>query len=136
MLKLYDYECDNCGEQFEALVSGYDEMVFHEPCGAPGTKIMSAPALHTLETHMRGFRPTGSDEQWASGHGGFRDVNLCNPRTGKPAVYNSLSEKKRLMKEYGVQQKEPTNDRFRKRKCQRSMIFDGSSKRTSQQGIN
>lgn len=133
MLKIFDYECP-CGV-FEALVDGSEPQVVCAN-GHTAVKIMSAPALHTLETHMRGFRPSDSSEQWAPGHGGFRDVNLCDPRTGKPAVYSSLAEKKRLMKEYGVQQKEPTRDRFKKRKSQRSMVFDGSSKRTSQLGIN
>lgn len=136
MLRLYDYECEPCGRTFEAMVEAYDEAVFCNGCGGLATKIMSAPAIHTLETHMRGYQPHSAEENFSPGHGGFRDINLCDPVTGKPAVYSSLAEKKALMKKFGVQQKEPTKDRFKMRKSKRPMVFDGSSHRRSQQGIN
>ena len=134
MLRIYDYECEDCGV-FEKLVEAIDEKVTCE-CGKPAVKIMSAPAIHTLETHMRGYQAASSDENFAPGHGGFRDVNLCDPVTGKPAVYSSLAEKKRLMKEYGVQQKEPTRDRFKKRRSKRAMMFGSWSSKKCQLGIN
>jgi hypothetical protein len=133
VLRLHDFECPECGV-WEALIDD-DRRTTFCGCGLEATRIISAPAIHTLETHMRGYQAHSAEEQWAPGHGGFRDVNLTD-KAGNPQVYSSLAEKNALLKKHGLAVKEPNKDRFRKRKSQRSMVFDGSSNRKSQLGIN
>jgi putative FmdB family regulatory protein len=45
-MPLYEYECENCGERFEALEKFSDEPLrTHAKCGGPVHRLLSAPAL-------------------------------------------------------------------------------------------
>src|SRR5690242_9681333 len=45
-MPLYEYKCENCGEQFEAMQKFSDAPItVHEKCGGPVHRLISAPAL-------------------------------------------------------------------------------------------
>jgi len=45
-MPLYEYKCENCGEQFEAMQKFSDApLTVHEKCGGPVQRLISAPAL-------------------------------------------------------------------------------------------
>jgi putative FmdB family regulatory protein len=45
-MPLYEYQCDKCGESFEAMQKFSDEPIaLHEKCGGPVHRLLSAPAL-------------------------------------------------------------------------------------------
>ena len=45
-MPLYEYECENCGEQFEVMQKFSDEpLTTHEKCGGRVKRVLSAPAL-------------------------------------------------------------------------------------------
>lgn len=133
MLKLHDYECEPCGRQFEALVDSYGEPVFCCNCGELAIKIMSAPAIHTLETHMRGYRGDSAEENYVPAHG-FRDVNLTD-EAGRPMCYNSLKEKNQLLEQRGLGIKE-SKDWTKQKRSKRPMRFTAQGSKRSQLGIN
>ena len=132
-LRTYDYECD-CGVH-EHIVE-YDDRddVRCGRCGQ-GERLMSAPPLHTLGTHLRGYRnETNSGKMGEQGHynpsDSFLDENLTDA-AGRPQSYSTLAEKKRLMKENGLYER---TDKKAKRRSQRPMFFTGGSSRRDQLG--
>ena len=45
-MPLYEYKCENCGEQFEAMQKFADApLTVHEKCGGSVHRLISAPAL-------------------------------------------------------------------------------------------
>lgn len=45
-MPLYEYQCDNCGERFEAMQKFADTpLTLHEKCGGPARRLLSVPAL-------------------------------------------------------------------------------------------
>ena len=45
-MPLYEYRCDQCGEQFEVIQKFADEpLTTHDKCGGPVQRLLSAPAL-------------------------------------------------------------------------------------------
>jgi len=45
-MPLYEYQCDNCGERFEAMQKFADApLTLHEKCGGPVRRLLSVPAL-------------------------------------------------------------------------------------------
>jgi putative FmdB family regulatory protein len=45
-MPLYEYQCDNCGERFEAMQKFADApLTLHEKCGGPAHRLLSVPAL-------------------------------------------------------------------------------------------
>jgi putative FmdB family regulatory protein len=45
-MPLYEYECEQCGEQFEVMQKFADApLTTHEKCGGPVHRLLSAPAL-------------------------------------------------------------------------------------------
>lgn len=91
----YDFKCDECGHEFEEVVS-YDKRneVKCEKCGKPSRKLFT----------MR------------NGYDHFSAYFLENVGDGhKPCWINSRSERKRVFKEYNIEQK-PASNEFIKRK--------------------
>ena len=45
-MPLYEYQCDSCGERFEAIQKFADTpLALHEKCGGPARRLLSVPAL-------------------------------------------------------------------------------------------
>jgi putative FmdB family regulatory protein len=45
-MPLYEYQCENCGERFEAMQKFADAPItLHEKCGGPVRRLLSVPAL-------------------------------------------------------------------------------------------
>jgi putative FmdB family regulatory protein len=45
-MPLYEYRCEQCGEQFEVMQKFSDQpLTRHEKCGGPVHRLLSAPAL-------------------------------------------------------------------------------------------
>jgi putative FmdB family regulatory protein len=45
-MPLYEYQCENCGERFEAMQKFADApLTLHEKCGGPVRRLLSVPAL-------------------------------------------------------------------------------------------
>lgn len=131
MLKRFSYLCDQHGE-FDELVEGYVGQSPCPRCGANSPKILSCPSIHTLSTHFKGFRGDSAEEQFVPGYGGYRDINLCDAKTGEPQTYSSLSEKKKLLEANGLFEKGPAKDNFAKPRNKRTMRFTGVGAKTSQ----
>jgi len=140
-LKLADFECPKCGDVQELLYDNREELEVH--CGECETKcdkLMGRPAIHTLETHMRGYQGRDYDRKCGAGHwspasGEFIDENLCDRKTGQPLKYSSVREKEKLLAEQGLFAKGDTQthrDTFTKRREKRPMYFSGVGKKTSQ----
>jgi hypothetical protein len=110
MYKVFDYECPDCGI-FEVLVKGYVREQNCE-CGKVAPKVISTPAIHNLETHLKGTNLLDS-------HGGYFDHNLRDRKTGEAPYITSLEQKKKILKERGYTEVGPTDvsrDRERSRK--------------------
>lgn len=133
MLKIHDYECEHCDVRWEQLVEEH-EVVGCGRCGDEAKKIMSAPAIHTLETHMRGYRGDGAEDAYTPAHG-FRDPNLTDEH-GKPVVYSSLKEKNALLKKHGLEIKDSSRDWTKQKRSKRPMRFTKEGRKTSQLGVN
>lgn len=110
MLKLRDFRCDGCGHVHELLTDSSDDKRYIAcDCGGTAERIISMPAVHTLENHMRG---TGE------GHGGeYLDYDLMDRKTGAPARITSVRQKERLLKERGlfIKGEHPNRKRWAKR---------------------
>ena len=129
MLRLHDYECTECGRVLEILVDTEgDDTPLH--CGHEMERLISAPAIHTLESHMRGYRTGPGDEKFVPSYGEFRDENLCD-ENGRPMTYTSPREKQRLLKERGLYEKGPVKEAD-KRRSERRMIFTREGNKRSQ----
>jgi hypothetical protein len=104
-LRTYDYECD-CGVTEVTIPYEDRDSWSCSECGR-ADRLMCAPAVHTLETRMRGFKSDNSADKhtgqgyWNPGFGEFIDENLTDPNTGEPARYSSLKEREKLMEKYG-----------------------------------
>lgn len=133
MLKLFDFECGKHG-RFEDLVEGYPTKSECPTCGTESPKIMSAPAIHTLETHMRGYQGDEHDGGFSPAMG-FRDPNLTDEH-GKPMVYSTLGEKRKLLKQRGLEQKDSSRDWTKQKRSKRPMRFTKEGKKSSQLGTN
>ena len=135
MLKAYDYECERCDVRFEVLVEADDD-VYCGQCEEPAMRLMGAPAIHTLETHMRGYKnDNGVDGHtgqgyWNPGFGEFIDENLTDPKTGAPARYRSLKEKEQLLQKFGKFAKGDAGKP--KPRSQRPLYFTKQGAKTSQ----
>jgi len=132
-LRSYDYSCQ-CGVH-ESVIVEYEERDDWscDDCGE-GERLMCAPVVQTLETHMRGYKGDGirnSDIEgyWNPGFGEFVDENLTNPATGDPIKYTSLADKRRKLKQANLYEKPP------KPSAKKRAIFDGSSHRGSKKAI-
>lgn len=101
-MPMYQYEC-TAGHEFEDFrpMSERGRKV-RCTCGKYARKVVTACAIHTLETHLRGTRgiQTACD-------GSYVDDNLFDRRTGKAPVVTSLKHKRELMKAKGVDYAEP-----------------------------
>lgn len=141
-LKLADFECPQCGDVQELLYDNRETVeVRCGECEVVCDKLMGKPAIHTLETHMRGYQGNQSyDKRTGAGYyspaaGEFIDENLCDRRTGQPLKYSSPREKERLLAQQGLFAKGDTQthrDTFTKRREKRPMYFSGSGAKTSQ----
>jgi hypothetical protein len=68
-------------------------------CGLEMDRQMSAPVIQTVATHARGFKGKNAcDGQ------GYYDYNLTDRATGKPPYITSLDQKRRLLKEKGLEE--------------------------------
>lgn len=110
-LRSYDYSCQ-CGVH-ESVIVEYEERDNWscDECGEGG-RLMCAPVVHTLETHMRGYKGDGIRNRdiegyWNPGFGEFVDENLTNPATGDPIKYTSLADKRRKLKQANLYEKPP-----------------------------
>lgn len=95
--KIDDYRCDHCERVFEDITApgGLRETRLCR-CGEVARRIISAPALQTLETHLKGAQDTEVR------HGGYFDYNLRDLKSGRVPFITSTAQKKRIMREKGV----------------------------------
>ena len=109
-LVTYDFECD-CGVWEDTVEYEKRDDLRCVKCGQ-GERLMCAPAIHTLETHMRGYRGDNGVDAKATGQGyynpgfgEFIDENLTDPATGNPMRYSTLKEKEACLRKAGKFQK-------------------------------
>jgi len=93
---LYEFECPggHCAEEARPIDRRNDQKLCPE-CGLEMDRVISKPTLHTMETHMRGYR------DFNPAHGEYVDPNLFDRRTGKSEVVKSPKHKQELLKKYG-----------------------------------
>lgn len=93
-LKIHDFECPFCGERFERLHDAREVVLC--ACGHVANRLMSAPAVQTVDTHMRGAKDTEIR------HGGYHDYNLRDLKTGAVPFITSVAQKKRILRDKGL----------------------------------
>lgn len=107
-MPIYEYRCEKCGQEQNTIAKvGERPKSVGCPCGARARYHFSTPIIHTLSTHMM-----GAQGMKIGGDGSYVDYNLVDPATGKPAVITSLDQKKRLMKEKGLQYADGSGNDF------------------------
>lgn len=121
-MPIYEYSCETCGNEYET-VAKHESRPATLPCECGGRAELhiSSPVVQTLSTHMMGARGMR-----VGGDGSYIDPNIVNPQTGKPEVITSLSQKRALMKKYGLRQIEEKSDFVReadKRKQTKPLWF-------------
>lgn len=96
--KIDDFRCDHCERVFEDITApGGLRNTRLCRCGEIATRIISAPAVQTIETHMRSATDSRVDA-----HGGYHDYNLRDLKTGAVPYITSKAQKARIMREKGV----------------------------------
>lgn len=100
-------------------------------CGKRASFIISAPALHTLDTLVRGCDDPMVQRTHTSG-AGYLDPNLgFDRKTGKHTPITSRGQRERLMRESGLYEK-PESDKckdVRLEKTKRTKHFSASGSR-------
>lgn len=99
-MPIFEYDCEPCGIVDEHFFTGgaiIPDSLRCAKCGGPTVRLISAPAIHTIETHFRGTKDPGIKVD----SGGYWDPNIVD-RSGKPQFVRSLSHKRRLLKENGL----------------------------------
>lgn len=97
-MPLYEYQCENCGEQFEVMQKFADDpLTVHEKCGGPVHRLLSAPALQFkgsgwyitdyAKSSSSGAPSTPSSDTAKSGDGVKKDSGSTSADSGsKPAT--------------------------------------------------
>lgn len=94
--KIDDYECA-CGARFESITQPNGlRNTRNCRCGEIAHRIIGAPSVKTLETHLRGA------EDSKITHGGYFDSNLRDLKTGKVPFITSVAQKNRILREKGL----------------------------------
>jgi putative FmdB family regulatory protein len=89
-MPLYEYRCENCGNQFEVIQKFSDEpLVTHETCGGPVHRLLSAPALQFKGT---GWYITDYSKSGKSGKSGEGDNGGGSKKAETPAASSGGSE--------------------------------------------
>ncbi len=92
-MPLYEYQCEKCGESFEAMQKFSDEpFTTHENCGGPVHRLISAPALQFKGSgwYITDYAKSNSG---ANGSSGKTDSSESKPASGDGKA-GSTSEKK------------------------------------------
>ncbi|HUT59106.1 MAG TPA: zinc ribbon domain-containing protein [Phycisphaerae bacterium] len=116
MIKIHDYQCQN-GHIHEQIVYNDERATTCKTCGAEAGRIISLPAIHTLETHFRGSRETNAHD------GSYYDENLMKPHTNEPVLVKSMAHKRQLLKERGLYEKGESPARTKAQK--KTVYVDG-----------
>lgn len=100
-MPLYNYRCGKCQEETIAF-SSYENRpkTLRCECGAIAEYAIAAPVVHTLATHMMG----AAGGMNVAGDGSYFDWGISDPATGGPMRIESLSQKRRVMKERGLRE--------------------------------
>ncbi len=79
-MPLYEYRCENCGEQFEVMQKFSDQpLSTHEKCGGKVVRLLSAPALLFKGTgwyvtdYAKGSSSRGGKNEGVKNEGGKTD---------------------------------------------------------------
>jgi len=100
MAPLYNYRC-RCGDE-TVVFSSFEKRpnTVRCDCGSIAEYAISAPVVHTLATHMMG----AAGGMKVDGDGSYFDWGISDPATGGPMRIESLSQKRRVMKERGLRE--------------------------------
>lgn len=78
------------------------EFVSCPDCHRRATRIISAPTIHTLETHLRGVR---DPDIKVNQDGSYQDPNIYDRARDEFPVITSLKHKKETLKRLGLYEK-------------------------------
>jgi putative FmdB family regulatory protein len=82
-MPLYEYQCDNCGERFEAMQKFADApLTLHEKCGGPARRLLSVPALQFKGSgfYINDYAKSGSG---SSGNGESKNESKKKSESGE-----------------------------------------------------
>lgn len=101
-MPLYEYRCEQCGEQFEVIQKFADEpLTRHEKCGGAVHRLVSAPALQFKGSgwYITDYAKSGSGTASGNGEKGKSDAGgTAKPSSesgsGTPASGSASSDSK------------------------------------------
>jgi len=98
-MPIYEFLCP-CGD-VKMIVRDIDRRddQLRCDCGLEMDRVPSMPVIHTVATHAKSFKGKNAcDGQ------GYYDYNLRDRRTGKVPYITSLDQKRKLLKEKGLEE--------------------------------
>ena len=104
-MPLYEYQCEKCGDLFEAMQKFSDEpLTVHDKCGGPLHRLLSAPALQFkgsgwyitdyARANKSGSNGSGKTESGDSKPASGESSTASSSSDAKPASSTSSTEKK------------------------------------------
>lgn len=101
-MPLYEYKCEQCGEQFEVMQKFADEpLTTHAKCGGPVQRLLSAPALQFkgsgwyITDYAKGSgSKAGSDNGSSKSESSGGNKSGSETTSSTPAASSSSSETK------------------------------------------
>lgn len=122
MMPLYVYSCEDDHEtEVVCAIEARPDRLACPDCGAPATRKMCAPALHTLATFSASIGDEAVQRTRDPGDGSYFDPNLFDRRTGKHPRIRDKAHREQVMKELGVYELPPSDvakdaDSYKRRK--------------------
>jgi putative FmdB family regulatory protein len=101
-MPLYEYRCEQCGEQFEVMQKFSDEpLTRHEKCGGAVHRLLSAPALqfkgsgwYITDYAKSGSKPSADNGAPAKSDTGTAGKSGSESAGSTPAASSSTSDTK------------------------------------------
>lgn len=94
-MPLYEYQCEKCGEVFEAMQKFSDEpLTLHEKCGGPVHRRLSPPALQFKGSGWYITDYARGKESKPNGSSGKADSGESKPAASESTSAASMAETK------------------------------------------
>ncbi|MBV8070805.1 MAG: zinc ribbon domain-containing protein [Acidobacteriaceae bacterium] len=94
-MPLYEYQCEKCGDLFEAMQKFSDEpLTVHDKCGGPVHRLLSAPALQFKGSGWYITDYARANKAGSNGSPGKSETAESKPASGESSTASSSSDTK------------------------------------------